>query len=578
MKKLICTLLAVCLFAAWIPAAYADGEDTYMIGGLEVPYYDDGAQRLEALGLFEGTGDGYALSQSVTRAEAVLMALRMVGEEQDIPDTYERHFSDMSGHWAEAAAEYAYSRGYINGTGESEFTPERSVTGREFVKMLLGAFGYTELTLENAYDTAVDSEILQNNYTRTAVRTDGYELKRSDVVRICLGALHGKLADGRRLNELLTERGVFTRQQFTRVMGSATPASRDNRDFAWNLNSEMPSDKNYMFSPLSIKAALAMAANGAEGETQREILDALGIDDLEVFNESMRALISEYAQSGEVALSVSNSIWLNKDYPGAAQAEFNREFLSVIENSYFGEAKTVGNSDAAETINAWVSENTNGRIPNIISDCDFLAALINAVYFKGEWLTQFNSSYNDFKTFKGRDGSEEKIEFMNKTGYYQYFENGYVRMIAIPYKDTDVSMYIALPQSRAVDLDIYIPEMKSTYISLSIPKFRIEFETELGDMLKELGIETAFSEARADFGGMVDNYPMNVFIDKVVHKTYIDVDENGTEAAAATGVMAGGTAMPPEPIEFTADEPFTYFIYDRANDEILFIGEYAYAE
>ena len=116
-------------------------------------------------------------------------------------------------------------------------------------------------------------------------------------------------------------------------------------------------------------------------------------------------------------------------------------------------------------------------------------------------------------------------------------------------------------------------------MKLSIPKFKIEYEEKLNDMLGELGMKKAFSDQNTEFTKMIDDYPLNIFIDKVIHKTYIDVDENGTEAAAVTAVInAAGSAMPPEPVSFVADKPFTYFIYDEANGEILFMGEYAFAE
>lgn len=626
MKKIICFLLAVCVLTSGASLAFAAGAaedvgsrtaeteesadtiqeagaveangsganaatgaaETYTIGELEIPYDENGAAALDALGLFKGTGAGYALDENLTRAQAIVMVLRMIGEEDEVRAAIgDRHFIDTYGHWAGDAIEYAYGRGYINGTSENEFTPERSVTGREFVKMLLGAMGYDNLTLENAYEKAVETDLLLNNYTRTAVATDGYELKRSDAVRICRGALLSELPDGRMLKELLIERGVFTDAEFGDVMGSATPAvsatplSREDRDFAWNLNSEAPTDQNYMFSPFSIKAALAMAANGAEGETRREILDALGVEDLDAFNDRIRYLIDSYSNNYYLTLSVANSIWLNRDYPYAEDAEFSDTFRAIIEKMYSGEVGVVNNSNAVDTVNNWVEENTSGRITDIINSPDFLAALVNAVYFKGEWLNHFKPEYNDFKTFTSRDGSEAELEFMNRTGYYGYYENNSMRMIAIPYKDmdTDIAMYIAIGAGRAVDLDRYIPEMESAYVNLSIPKFKTEYSVELNDTLKAIGIEKAFSEFDAEFSGMVDNYPMNMFIDEVVHKTYISIDEIGTEAAAATAIMAGGSgaSQPPEPIDFIADEPFTYFIYDSENDEILFVGEYSEA-
>lgn len=596
MKKIICFLLAVCVLTSGASLAFAAEEtgaadtaeesaiETYMIGELEVPYDENGAAALDALGLFKGTGAGYALDENLTRAQAIVMVLRMIGEEDEVRAAIgDRHFIDTYGHWAGDAIEYAYGRGYINGTSENEFTPERSVTGREFVKMLLGAMGYDNLTLENAYEKAVETDLLLNNYTRTAVATDGYELKRSDVVGICRGALLSELPDGRMLKELLIERGVFTDAEFGDVMGSATPAIsatpllREDRDFAWNLNSEAPTDQNYMFSPFSIKAALAMAANGAEGETRREILDALGVEDLDAFNDRIRYLIDSYSNNYYLTLSVANSIWLNRDYRYAEDAEFSDTFRAIIEKMYSGEVGIVNNSNAVDTVNNWVEENTSGRITDIINSPDFLAALVNAVYFKGEWFEVFEPEDNDFKTFTSRDGSETELEFMNQTGYYDYYENRAMRMIAIPYKDTNIAMYIAIGAGRAVDLDRYIPEMESTYVNLSIPKFKTEYSVELNDTLKAIGIEKAFSEFDAEFKNMVDNYPMNIYIDKVLHKTYIDVNEAGTEAAAATAVMMAGSGMPPEPIDFIADEPFTYFIYDSENDEILFVGEYSEA-
>ena len=596
MKKIICFLLAVCVLTSGASLAFAAEEtgaadtagesaaETYMIGELEVPYDENGAAALDALGLFKGTGAGYALDENLTRAQAIAMVLRMIGEEDEVRAVIgDRHFIDTYGHWAGDAIEYAYGRGYINGTSENEFTPERSVTGREFVKMLLGAMGYDNLTLENAYEKAVETDLLLDNYTRTAVATDGYELKRSDVVRICRGALLSELPDGRMLKELLIERGVFTDAEFGDVVGNATPAisatplSREDREFAWNLNSEAPTDQNYMFSPFSIKAALAMAANGAEGETRREILDALGIEDLDAFNDRIWYLIDRYSNNYYLTLSVANSIWLNRDYRYAEDAEFSDTFRAIIEKMYSGEVGIVNNSNAVDTVNNWVEENTGGRITDIINSPDFLAALVNAVYFKGEWLEVFEPEDNDFKTFTSRDGSETELEFMNQTGYYDYYENRAMRMIAIPYKDTNIAMYIAIGAGRAVDLDRYIPEMESTYVNLSIPKFKTEYSVELNDTLKAIGIEKAFSEFDAEFKNMVDNYPMNIYIDKVLHKTYIDVNEAGTEAAAATAVMMAGSGMPPEPIDFIADEPFTYFIYDSENDEILFVGEYSEA-
>lgn len=215
----------------------------------------------------------------------------------------------------------------------------------------------------------------------------------------------------------------------------------------------------------------------------------------------------------------------------------------------------------------------------MIQDADFLSALVNAVYFKGTWREQFKTNATAPDTFTSRDGSEKELDFMNQTGYFRYYEDDMVQMVRLPYEDRDIAMYIAMPSARAADLDRYVEKMDTEYVKLSIPKFKIEYEEKLNDMLGELGMKQAFSDQNTEFTKMIDDYPLNIFIDKVIHKTYIDVDENGTEAAAVTAVInAAGSAMPPEPVSFVADKPFTYFIYDEANGEILFMGEYAFAE
>lgn len=579
MKKWISLVLAACMLLAGMGTAFA--ADTYRVGAYDVPYDEGGAQRLRQLGLFYGTGDGYALDEAVTRAQAAVMVLRMMGEERNISSksSVETQFSDMRGHWAEGAVAHAYALGYVNGTGADTFEPERGVTGREFVKMLLSAMGYGGVTIDNAYDKGVETELLGGNFIKAAVQDATYALNRNDMVSICESALHREKADGTMLKDVLVEKGVFTIQQFNHVMLSVTPLPQEARGFGWNLNTLMPRDKNYMFSPLSIKLALAMAANGAEGETQEEILSTLGIDDLDAFNAQVQEMIAAYGANEDVRLSIANSVWLNRDYAGAQSARFNSGFLKLMADCYSAEADTVTNADGVEKINGWIEQKTNGKIKDVLQDSNFLAALVNAVYFKGAWLQQFREEMTAPDTFTSSDGSEKEVDFMHQTGYFDYYENNMVQMVRLPYEDTDIAMYIALPSIWIYDLNHFIGQMESRRVALSIPKFKVGFDTELKDMLGQLGIKTAFSPENARFTKMIDDYPYNIFLDTVIHKTYIDVDENGTEAAAVTVGMVGTGSVPTEePIVFTADRPFTYFIYDEANGEILFLGRYAYAQ
>lgn len=583
MKRLICVVLCFCLLLSGMGTVTA--ADTYRVGAYDVPYDEGCAERLDRLGLFRGTGDGYALDEGVTRAQAAVMVVRMMGRENmDIADVREP-FSDMRGHWAERAVRCGYHLGYINGTGADTFEPERGVTGREFVKMLLSAMGYEGVTIANAYDKGVETALLTNNFTKAAVEDEAYALNRNDMANLCSSALLVNLADGGMLKDLLIERGVFTEQAFNDTMLCSLPVPPRPRSYAWDLNLQMPEDKNYMFSPLSIKIALAMAANGAEGETRQQILDAFGIDDLDAFNAYVKELIASYAQNDKVKLQIANSIWLNRDYkfPLAANAKFTDGYAKLLADYYAAEAGLVTDADALERVNGWVSDNTNGKIKSILEKPDFLAALVNAVYFKGAWQEQFREGATKPDIFTNRDGSEAETAFMHETDYFRYYGDAQVQMVRLPYEDRDTAMYIALPSVRAIDLEQYIEKMESKRVALTIPKFKIEFDIELNDILKQMELTKAFDQDAAQFPNMIENHGFdNIFIDKVMHKTYIDVDENGTEAAAVTAVAAGGTTSvappPPEPIPFVADRPFTYFIYDEAHHEILFMGEYVYAE
>lgn len=159
-------------------------------GGYDIPYDEGGAQRLARLGLFYGTENGYALDEGVTRAQAAVMVLRLMGEEQNVTTDAQSRFADMESHWARDAVAYADTLGYINGTGEDTFEPERGVTGREFAKILLSAIGYTDITIENVYEKAVETELILNNFTGAVIEEENYALNRSDLVRLSESALY----------------------------------------------------------------------------------------------------------------------------------------------------------------------------------------------------------------------------------------------------------------------------------------------------------------------------------------------------------------------------------------------------
>jgi len=360
--------------------------------------------------------------------------------------------------------------------------------------------------------------------------------------------------------------------------------------FADRLNETMPSNENYMFSPLSVKMALLLAANGADGETKLEILNTVGVEDLDAYNSEVKDLIAKYSQSELLTLKVSNSIWMNKS---KSDMEFSDTYKELIADIFGGSAESVTDSDAVKRINLWVNDSTNGKIPTIVNNSDFWACLVNAVYFKGRWVNEFHPAATRKDTFFTRDNERRTIDFMNKTAWMQVADAGDVTIVELPYltredkfdedgqyidtvilDNMDVSMYLMMSEGDfSPEKVLKNAEMSSAYVALSVPKFKIEYETELNSTLKSLGINLAFLPA-ADFTKMFESG--NMWIDNTIHKTYISIDEEGTEAAAVTLGGMAGSGLPPEPREIKFNKPFTFVIKDNVSGEILFMGEYAY--
>ncbi len=372
----------------------------------------------------------------------------------------------------------------------------------------------------------------------------------------------------------------------------------DDLLFADKLNVQMPTDKNYMFSPVSIKMALALAANGASGETQTEILNALGLSSLDEFNSVSKDLISRYSQTDILSLNIANSIWINKDQ---TTQDFSEDFKAIATEYYNADVKTINNSNAVKEINSWVSDKTNGKIPTIIQSAnDFWTMLVNAIYFKGTWQDEFSVNATKPDQFNNADGTKITIDFMNKTKWFPYTKTNSVQIIELPYqnrlekfsddgeyldtevyKDLDVSMYLIMPEGdinveQELSAAINDESFESTYIKMSMPKFRIEYETSLNQIFKNMGITTAFDHRVANFEKMFDKG--NMWFTKTIHKTFINVDEKRTEAAAVTAIVMPGSGLPPEPIELKFNKPFYFAIRDNTDGEILFLGRFAYAE
>lgn len=479
-----------------------------------------------------------------------------------------------------------YSMGIIEGKSQTTFAPKEHLTREEAAAILFRL-------IDKIHPDWESTEL----YFEFEDSADISSWAMSPIQRICnMGIMKG-VADN-----IFSPKEIFTTEQaiatiirvFAGFYNQGSTSKWDSLTFADKLNANMPVDKNYMFSPLSIKIALMMAANGATGETLSEILKVTDVEDLQKFNQSTRTMLDKYSESEILKLNVSNSIWINSD---KTAQRFSKEFEDVLSKFFDATSDVVNDKNAVDEINGWVNEKTQGKIPSIITDNnkDFWAMLINAVYFKGRWQKEFSKSATKKDIFTSRDGLKKEIDFMNRRGWISYCEKDGVSVVSLPYltrQDVfdEKGQYVETKKLEGVNISMYLmmsdgsfspedvlnnTEMKSTYMNLSLPKFQVEYTTSLNDMLKTIGINKAFDES-AEFEKMFDHG--NMWIDSTLHKTFIKVDEEGTEASAITSVGMAGSSLPPEPIDVKFNKPFTFVIKDDVNGEILFMGEYAFAE
>jgi len=341
-------------------------------------------------------------------------------------------------------------------------------------------------------------------------------------------------------------------------------------------------NKNVVVSPFSVKMALSMAAQGANGKTLEEMNKVIGLD--ETSNEYFRRLIEDAAKDGDITLNIANSVWLRQGL------KFNQEYLDILNQYYMAQASTLdfGNPSSKDTINRWVSEKTNGKIEEIVDEIKPLdiAFLINAIYFNANWSTPFEEGYTSKKDFTLLDGSKVKADLMSKTAYLLYQENNEFQAVELPYgEDERYVMRVYLPKEdvkfekfvNSIDKEI-LQQWGENFSSmkgvLELPKFKTEYSSSMKDILISMGIKEAFNPNSADFSKMVTVEGENVYISKVMHKTYIDVNEKGTEAAAATSVGMSATSgpQPEEMFEMIVDRPFVFTIDDKESGETLFIG------
>jgi serpin B len=344
--------------------------------------------------------------------------------------------------------------------------------------------------------------------------------------------------------------------------------------------------ENFMISPLSISMALSMAYNGAEADTKAEMAEALSVEDFtcDELNETYRDLISSLAEADpQVAMQIANSIWYRDTY------HVEQSFLDVNHTFYDAEVNEA-DFDAPETldnINNWVNDKTNGKIQKIIGEipAEMVMYLINAIYFNGTWTKEFNPESTQPMNFKTSEGEFVEADMMGRVDTLDYLKNQTFSAIRMPYGKGNFSMTVFLPNDGNTVDDVaasFTPEnwknwqanlAETENVDIRFPKFKVEYEKTLNSILQGMGMNKAFTP-QADFSSI--NSTRDLFISFVKHKTFIEVDEEGTEAAAVTIIGFENTSVDPnepETIYFHCTKPFLYAITEKDTGAILFMGK-----
>ncbi|NEQ76109.1 MAG: serpin family protein [Okeania sp. SIO2C9] len=357
-----------------------------------------------------------------------------------------------------------------------------------------------------------------------------------------------------------------------------------NNKLGFQLFSEIQksqSDENVFISPISIAIALSMTYNGAAGKTQEAMAKTLNfqgmsLEEINQTNKDLRILLNSL--NPEIKLNIANSIWTRKGI------SFSPNFIQVNQDFYQSQVREIDFNDpeSPKIINNWVKDKTEGKIEKIIQalNPNDVMVLLNAIYFQANWQQQFSEFSTEEMPFYLANGTKKQHPIMFQSSRYLYYENQYFQAVNLPYKKGLVSMYIFLPREQVGLEEFYQVLNEKTWenwmkkfgggyeVNLGLPKFKNEYEVTLNDILKSLGMQIAFQGGGADFSGMS---PEKLFISEVKHKTFVEVNETGTEAAATTSVRI---TLESEVItvDMLVNRPFFFAIRENNSGTILFMG------
>lgn len=349
---------------------------------------------------------------------------------------------------------------------------------------------------------------------------------------------------------------------------------------------DVEEEANFMISPLSISMALTMAYNGADSKTREEMEEALRIaginrDEINITYQELIATLTSI--DPKVVMEIANSIWHDQGY------SVEQDFLDINSNFFDEEVRKADFKDAetVDLINNWVSDKTHEKIPTIINEIPAMAVMyiINAIYFNGSWTQEFNPENTRNEAFTLSNGEYITTDMMQRTDTVSYLSNGVFSAIELPYGDGKFNMMLMLPNPNQTTDDVvelfgaknwknWQKDFTLTNdVDILLPKFKIEYMKTLKSILSGMGMQEAFS-TNADFSGINPN--RDLFISEVLHKTFIQVDEEGTEAAAVTAIVFETTSFDPNKPQktyFHCNRPFLFAISEKDTGAILFMGK-----
>ena len=395
----------------------------------------------------------------------------------------------------------------------------------------------------------------------------------------------GRSVDHKINSKLVNEESQMGEEELFRneenIIASAT------NQFAFDLYLNLKdSAGNIFFSPFSLSTAMAMTYEGARGQTAQEIKQVFHYpESLEVMREEFAGIINLInKEDKKYELHTANALWTQKGYP------LLTEYVSTVEKYYGGKVTDLDFARETENsrliINHWVEEQTNNRIkdlipPGVLNQLTRLV-LTNAIYFKGNWENQFPPGNTREEEFMVTPEKKVKVPMMSiREKRFNYLENDELQLVELPYAGQEISMLVLLPKNdltsleprlTASQLNEYKKQLRSEKIDIYLPKFKFETKYMMGGkkgILGRMGMPTAFSPTEADFSGI--NGRRDFYLSEVVHQAFVEVNEEGTEAAAATGLVVGVT-MVVKKLIFRADHPFIFIIQDRTTGNILFMG------